>query len=119
MSATIAWACPQREGRMATPPPKPPMCNIVLKRASDMKQIIASLSISACLLLPSAGVVLADNPHTSPLFTGAAGPGQPGTNNGITCNTTTTVPGGGTITVGGGPGGSASGGGSAFNTGTS
>jgi hypothetical protein len=36
--------------------------------------------------------------------------GQPGTNNGITCNTGT---------VGGGPGGSVSGNGSAFNTGTS
>jgi hypothetical protein len=75
-----------------------------------MKRPLASLTISACLLLPSAGVVLAANPHN---VTGTTG--QPGTNNGITCNTTTT----GGLMIGGGPGGSSTGNGSAFNTGTS
>jgi hypothetical protein len=74
-----------------------------------MKHVIASLTIGACLLLPSGGLGLAADPHKSPLFTGTTGTGQPGTSNGITCNTT----------VGPGPGGSASGNGSAFNTGTS
>ncbi len=75
-----------------------------------MKHVLASLTVTVCLLLPSAGVVLAANPHT---VTGTTG--QPGTNNGITCNSTTT----GGVVIGGGPGGSTSGNGSAFNTGTS
>jgi hypothetical protein len=56
-----------------------------------MKQIIASLSISACLLLPSAGVVFANDPHSqtvpgpmgTTITTNATG--QPGSNGGITC----------------------------------
>src|SRR5260370_25004793 len=75
-----------------------------------MKHLLATLTVGVCLLLPSAGVVLAANPHT---VTGTTG--QPGTNNGITCNSTTT----GGVVIGGGPGGSTSGNGSAFNTGTS
>jgi hypothetical protein len=75
-----------------------------------MKHVLASLTVAVCLLLPSAGVVLAANPHTVTKTTG-----QPGTNNGITCNSTTT----GGVVIGGGPGGSTSGNGSAFNTGTS
>jgi hypothetical protein len=75
-----------------------------------MKHVLAPLTVAACLLLPSAGVVLAANPHT---VTGTSG--QPGTNNGITCNSTTA----GGVVIGGGPGGSAAGNGSAFNTGTS
>jgi hypothetical protein len=57
-----------------------------------MKHVIASVTIGAWLLLPSAGVTLAADPHT---FTMTKG--QPGTSNGITCNTGS---------VGGGPGGS-------------
>src|SRR5258705_2620957 len=75
-----------------------------------MKHVLASLTVSVCLLLPSAGVVLAANPHT---VTGTTG--QPGTNNGITCNSTTT----GGVVIGGGPGGSPRGDGSPVNTGTS
>jgi hypothetical protein len=66
-----------------------------------MKHAIACLAIGACMLLPSAGMALAANPHT---FTMTKG--QPGTTNGITCNSTT---------VGPGPGGSANGNGSPFN----
>ena len=46
-----------------------------------MKHVIASLTIGACLVLPSAGVVLAANPH---LVTGTKTTGQPGTPT-ITC----------------------------------
>jgi hypothetical protein len=47
-----------------------------------MKRVVASLIIGACLLLPSAGVVLAGgNPH---LVTGTKTTGQPGTPT-ITC----------------------------------
>ena len=67
-----------------------------------MKQLLTSLTIGACLVLPSAGVVLAANPHPST----TTGTGQPGSNNGIACNTGS---------VGGGPGGSANGLGSPFN----
>jgi hypothetical protein len=70
-----------------------------------MKQIIASLSISACLLLPSAGVVFATDPHNP--VTGTGTTGQPGSINGISCNTGA---------VGAGPGGSVSANGSPFNT---
>jgi hypothetical protein len=70
-----------------------------------MKHAIASLTLGVCLLLPSAGVLLAANPHTSTLFKGTGPGGQPGTTNGITCNDT----------VGPGPGGSANGNGSPFN----
>src|SRR5260370_31491393 len=71
------------------------MRNVVLKGSAEMKHLLASLTIGACLLLPSAGAVLAANPHT---VTGTTG--QPGTNNGITCNSTTT----GGVVIGGGPG---------------
>jgi hypothetical protein len=57
-----------------------------------MKHVIASVTIGAWLLLPSAGIVLAADPHTV-----TQTKGQPGTVNGITCNTGS---------VGGGPGGS-------------
>ena len=70
-----------------------------------MKHAIASLTLGACLLLPSAGVLMAANPHNP--TTGTGMPGQPGTTNGITCNTGS---------VGPGPGGSANGNGSPFNT---
>ena len=66
-----------------------------------MKHVTASLTIGACLLLSSAGAGLATDPHhftTNPT-------GQPGTTNGITCNST----------VGPGPGGSANGNASPFN----
>jgi hypothetical protein len=50
------------------------MRNIVLKGSAAMKHVLASLTIGACLLLPSAGVVFAT--------------GQPGTSAGVNCGTT-------------------------------
>jgi len=44
-----------------------------------MKRMTASLAIGACLLLASAGVALAEDPHPST----TSGTGQPGSNNGI------------------------------------
>jgi hypothetical protein len=70
-----------------------------------MKQFMTALTISTCLLFP-AGVVFAANPHT---VTGTTG--QPGTNNGISCNSTTA----GGLMIGGGPGGSVNANGSPFN----
>jgi hypothetical protein len=67
-----------------------------------MKHVTTSLTIGACLLLASAEAVLAANPHPST----TTGKGQPGSNNGISCNTGA---------VGGGPGGSVNANGSPFN----
>ena len=56
-----------------------------------MKHVTASLTIGACLLLSSAGMVLAADPHN------ALNPkGQPGTAsmNGVSCSGFPTVPGG-------------------------
>jgi hypothetical protein len=64
-----------------------------------MKRLIASLSVSACLLVPS--VLFAADPHTVTLQKG-----QPGTNHGISCNTGS---------VGPGPGGSVNAVASPFN----
>jgi hypothetical protein len=65
-----------------------------------MKHVVASLTIGACLLLPSAGVVLAANRHLSnPSTVSGTGKGQPGSNHGTSCNTGS---------VGPGPGGSVS-----------
>ena len=48
-----------------------------------MKHLIFSLTIGACLVLPSAGVVFATDPHIAP---SANGSGQPGTGGvGIQC----------------------------------
>jgi hypothetical protein len=66
-----------------------------------MKHII----IGACLLLPSAGGVLAENPHPFTII----GMGQPGSNNGISCGS---IINGVTLTT---PGGSVSAKGSPFN----
>jgi len=52
------------------------MRNIVLKGSAEMKHVLASLAIGACLLLPSAGAVFAT--------------GQPGTSAGVNCGTTST-----------------------------
>jgi hypothetical protein len=49
------------------------MRNIVLKGSAEMKHVLASLAIGACLLLPSAGAVFAQTT------------GQPGTNAGVNC----------------------------------
>lgn len=69
-----------------------------------MKHVIASLTIGVCLLLPSAGVVLAENLHlTSPSSVSGTGKGQTGSNVGNSC------------TPGKGPGGSVGAPGSAFN----
>jgi hypothetical protein len=67
-----------------------------------MKHAIASLIIGACVLLASAGVVLARNPHPST----TSGTGQPGSNNGIACG------GAGATST---PSGAVNGGGSPFN----
>lgn len=58
-----------------------------------MKHVILSLAIGGALTLGSAGLVLAADPHPST----TSGTGQPGSNNGISCNTGA---------VGPGPGGS-------------
>jgi len=71
------------------------MCKIAFKKGFDMKRIVTSLSMITCLLLASASVALAADPHPSTI----SGTGQPGSNNGISCNTGA---------VGPGPGGSVS-----------
>lgn len=55
-----------------------------------MKPIVATVT-SACLLLSSAGVVLADNPHNP--VTGTGTKGQPGAFNGTTCGSIAGPPG--------------------------
>jgi hypothetical protein len=50
-----------------------------------MKHVLASLAIGACLLLPSAGVVLGDGPPTKPAQNPATG--QHGSNHGFSCTT--------------------------------
>jgi hypothetical protein len=79
-----------------------PMRNVALNGSAQMKHVTASLAIGACLLLGSAGIALAANPHhftTSPT-------GQPGTNNGISC---------GDANATSAPSGAVNGGGSPFN----
>jgi len=48
-----------------------------------MKHALASLAIGACLLLPSAGVVLGAGPPAKPAQSPTTG--QPGTSNGVNC----------------------------------
>ena len=62
-----------------------------------MKHTIASLTIGACMLLASAGVLMAANPHTVTMTNG-----QPGSNNGITCGGA--LPGSPTTTIASVPG---------------
>lgn len=51
-----------------------------------MKHHIASLAIGACLLLPSAGLVLGANQHTTtPSQNTGPGKGQTGSNHGTSC----------------------------------
>jgi hypothetical protein len=50
-----------------------------------MKHVLASLTISACLLLPSAGVVLGAGPPTKPAQNPTTG--QHGSNHGFSCTT--------------------------------
>ena len=47
-----------------------------------MKHVLASLTVGACLLLLSASVVFAENPHMG------SSKGQPGTTAGVNCGTT-------------------------------
>ncbi len=47
-----------------------------------MKHVLASLTIGTCLLLPSTGVVFAENPHMG------SSKGQPGTTANVNCGTT-------------------------------
>jgi hypothetical protein len=68
-----------------------------------MKHILATVT-GACLLLTSAGIVLADNVHV--LTPGTKTTGQPGAIGGITCG----------MTTGSRPAGTAGGAGSPFNT---
>jgi hypothetical protein len=66
-----------------------------------MKHLTTSLIIGTCLLLSSAGVGLAEDPHP---FT-TSGTGQPGSNNGIACGGMVTIPGTTTmVTLSGTPG---------------
>ena len=68
-----------------------------------MKHVVASLTIAACLLLPSAGVVFAENPHgVNGVTTGRPGT-QPSGTGGASC---------GTLTMGAPPGQLAGGAGS-------
>ena len=83
-----------------------PMRNIILKGSAEMKHVLASLTIGASLLLPSAGVVFAENPHMG------SSKGQPGTTAGVNCGTTTT---GGVTTTLATPGNSALSPGAPFN----
>jgi hypothetical protein len=62
-----------------------PMRNIVLKGSAAMKHVLASLTIGACLLLPSAGVVLGAGPPTKPAQNPTTG--QHGSNHGFSCTT--------------------------------
>ena len=57
------------------------MRNIVLKGSAQMKHVLASLTVAACLLFPSSGAVFAT--------------GQPGTSAGVNCGlgSATTTPG--------------------------
>jgi hypothetical protein len=50
-----------------------------------MKHVLASLTIGACLLLPSAGVVLGAGPPTKPAVNPTTG--QHGSNHGPSCGT--------------------------------
>jgi hypothetical protein len=61
------------------------MRNKVLKRSAEMKHVLASLMISACLLLPSAGVVLAAGLPAKPTQNPTTG--QQGSNHGFSCTT--------------------------------
>jgi len=61
------------------------MRNIVLKGSAEMKHVLASLTIGACLLLPSAGVVLGADPPTKPAQNPTTG--QQGSNHGFSCTT--------------------------------
>src|ERR1700675_2651667 len=67
------------------------MRNIVLKGSAEMKHVLASLTIGACLLLPSAGVVLGGGPATKP----AQNPStrQRGSNRGFSCTAGINTPG--------------------------
>jgi hypothetical protein len=62
-----------------------PMRNMVLKGSAEMKQLLASLTLGACLLLPSAGVVLGAGPPTKPAQNPTTG--QHGSNHGFSCTT--------------------------------
>jgi hypothetical protein len=50
-----------------------------------MRRVLASLTISACLLLPSTGVVLGADPPTKPAQNPTTG--QHGSNHGFSCTT--------------------------------
>jgi hypothetical protein len=56
-----------------------------------MKHLLASLTIGACLLLPSAGVVLGAGPPTKPAQNPTTG--QHGSNHGFNCTPGTNTPG--------------------------
>jgi len=56
-----------------------------------MKHVLASLTIGACLLLPSAGVVLGAGPPTKPAQNPTTG--QHGSNHGFNCTAGVNTPG--------------------------
>jgi hypothetical protein len=76
-------------------------------KEQNMKHVKTVLGLGACLLVSSAAVVLAADPHPYTV----SGTGQPGSHNGISCLSTTA----GGLVIGGGPGNSPSAPGSAFN----
>ncbi len=55
------------------------------KGSAEMKHLLASLTVGACLLLPSAGVVLGAGPPTKPAQNPTTG--QQGSNHGFSCTT--------------------------------
>jgi hypothetical protein len=69
-----------------------------------MKHVVASLTIAACLLLPSAGVVFAENPHgVNGVTTGRPGT-QPSGMGGASCGTLSLATGAPPGQLGGGAG---------------
>src|SRR5260370_29989829 len=64
------------------------MPNLVLKGSAEMKHLLASITIGACLLLPSAAAVLGPGPPTKPAQNPATG--QHGSNHAPSCTTSGT-----------------------------
>jgi hypothetical protein len=69
-----------------------------------MKHVVASLTIAACLLLPSAGVVFADNPHGVNMVTTGRPGTQPSGVGGASCGTLSFATGAPPGQLGGGAG---------------
>src|SRR6266404_3109721 len=70
----------------------------ILKGSAEMKHLLASLTIGACLLLPSAGVVLGAGPPTKPAQNPTTG--QHGSNHGFSCTAGINTPGAAVVAPG-------------------